>query len=186
MARVCFGSRSEEHDVLAWAVLITNSLKLAQAVAKEIESQLATLERADIIRRCLENRGWLMVVDKMEQAVELANLYAPEHLCLAVRDAWYLIDMIENAGAIFVGQASAQALGDYIAGPSHVLPTGGTARFSSPLGVEHFIKTSSLIALDNDTVQSLVPPAAVMARAEGLTAHARALEMRLKRRGRRK
>ena len=175
-----------EHDALAWAVLVTNSLKLAQAVAKEVDRQLATLERADIIRRCLESSGWLLVVDKMEKAVELVNLYAPEHLCLAVRDAWYFVDMIKNAGAIFVGQASAQALGDYIAGPSHVLPTGGTARFSSPLGVEHFVKTSSLIALDDDTVQSLVPPAVAMARAEGLTAHARALEMRLKRRGRRK
>ena len=175
-----------EHDALAWAVLITNSLSLAQSVANEVESQLADLERADIIRRCLDSSGWLLVVDEMEKAVELVNLFAPEHLCLAVRDAWYFVDMIENAGAIFVGQASAQALGDYIAGPSHVLPTGGTARFSSPLGVEHFVKTSSLIALDDETVQGLVPTAMVMARAEGLTAHARALEMRLKKRGGRK
>ncbi len=175
-----------EHDVLAWAVLITNSLKLAKAVNKEVERQLATLERADIIRRCLDSTGWLIVVDKMEQAVDLVNLYAPEHLSLSVKDARYYADMIDNAGAIFMGQASAQALGDYVAGPSHVLPTGGTARFSSPLGVEHFVKTSSLIELDDNTVQSLVPPAVVMARAEGLTAHARALEMRLKRQGKRK
>jgi histidinol dehydrogenase len=175
-----------EHDALAWSVLITNSLPLAQSVAKEVENQLATLERADIIRRCLDNSGWLMVVNEMDKAVELVNLFAPEHLSLAVKDASYFVDMIENAGAIFMGQASAQALGDYIAGPSHVLPTGGTARFSSPLGVEHFVKTSSLIALDDETVQCLVPQAVIMARAEGLTAHARALEMRLKKRGRRK
>ena len=175
-----------EHDALAWAVLITNSLPLAQAVANEVERQLADLERADIIRRCLESRGWLLVVKSLEQAVELVNLYAPEHLCLALKDPWPFVDMIENAGAIFVGQASAQSLGDYVAGPSHVLPTGGTARFSSPLGVEHFLKTTSLIALDDEMVQGLVPPAAALARAEGLTAHARALEMRLKKRERRK
>jgi histidinol dehydrogenase len=175
-----------EHDALAWAVLITNSLSLARAVANEVERQLANLERADIAYRCLESRGWLLVVKSLEQAVELVNIYAPEHLCLALKDPWPFVDMIENAGAIFVGQASAQSLGDYVAGPSHALPTGGTARFSSPLSVGHFLKTTSLIALDDEVVQGLVPPAAMLARAEGLTAHARALEMRLKKRGTRK
>ncbi|MBI4496945.1 MAG: histidinol dehydrogenase, partial [Chloroflexi bacterium] len=127
----------------------------------------------------LEAHGALVLVDRIEEAIALSNLYAPEHLSLVVRDPWAFIGGITNAGGIFVGEASPEAVGDYTAGPSHVMPTGSTARFSSPLNVNDFLKVISLVALNRATLAQIGPAAARIARAEGLTAHARAIEARL-------
>ncbi len=169
-----------EHDALSAAIMITTSPQLAAQVNQEVESQLASLERVEIARRSLETRGRIIVTEDMEQAIELVNIYAPEHLSLMVRDASSHIEGIRNAGGVFIGESSPEVLGDYIAGPSHVMPTGGSARFSSPLGVNHFRKTTSVVALTDDDSRALGPAAAAIARMEGLTAHARAAELRLK------
>ncbi|MFH1486385.1 MAG: histidinol dehydrogenase [Chloroflexota bacterium] len=168
-----------EHDVLASATMITTSESLAEKVGAELRQQLEGLERARFASEALESNGAIIVVGSLEEAVELSNLYAPEHLCLLVRDPWACIGRIRNAGGIFVGERSPEALGDYVAGPSHVMPTGSTARFSSPLNVSDFTKVISLVALSDEVVNSIGPAAAAIARAEGLTAHARAVEMRL-------
>ena len=168
-----------EHDVLSSAIMITTSQKLASAVNKEVERQLKKLERADIAGRSLKERGYIVIVDDMEQAIELANLYAPEHLSLLMRDAALYAEGIRNAGGIFIGDSSPEVLGDYVAGPSHVMPTGGSARFNSPLNVNDFLKTTSVVALVDDDLDTLVPAASRIARSEGLTAHARAAEIRL-------
>jgi histidinol dehydrogenase len=169
-----------EHDEAAAAILITTSSELAKKVAKEIERQLAQLESPDVARESLKQKGGIIIVQDMEQAIELANYYAPEHLCLIVRNPWSYLSQIHHAGGIFVGEDSPEVLGDYIAGPSHVMPTGGTARFFSPLGIADFLKATSLVALDSEALKALGPAAAAIARVEGLTAHARAVEMRLK------
>jgi len=171
-----------EHDVLSVAILITTSAELAAAVDKEVKRQLKGLERADIARRSLQERGHIIIVDDMEQAIALANLYAPEHLALMVRDASSHIESIRNTGGIFIGESSPEVLGDYVAGPSHVMPTGGSARFSSPLGVNDFLKITSVVALSDEDARMLAPVAAAIARVEGLTAHARAAELRFKKR----
>jgi histidinol dehydrogenase len=163
---------------MASAIMITTSLKLAKKVSQEVERQLAKLERRSIAREALGRRGGMVVVTSQDEAIRLANEYAPEHLCLMLRDSWSYLGRITNAGGIFLGEASSEALGDYIAGPSHVMPTGGTARFSSPLGIHDFIKVTSLVALDGKASQTLGAAAATIARAEGLTGHARALEAR--------
>jgi histidinol dehydrogenase len=170
-----------EHDMLATAILITTSSKLAKDVDKEAKRQLEGLERSQIARRSLEERGKLIVVNDMEQAIELINIYAPEHVSLMVRDAPSYIERIRHAGAIFVGENSPGVLGDYVAGPSHVLPTAGTARFCSSLGVNDFLKITSIISLSDEDIEALGPAAVTIAMAEGLTAHARAAELRLKR-----
>jgi len=172
-----------EHDVLATAILITTSSQLAQEVDMEVTRQLEGLERAQIAQRSLEERGQIIVVADMEQAIELINVYAPEHLSLMVRDASSYIEKIRHAGAIFIGENSSEVLGDYVAGPSHVMPTGGTARFNSPLGVGDFLKLTSVISLSNEDVKALGPAAATIARVEGLTAHARAMALRLRQGG---
>ena len=169
-----------EHDPLASAILITTSRQLADEVSQEVEQQLKGLPRQDIATECLENRGMLVVVANVDEAIELANLYAPEHLCLMVDKADTYIDKISNAGCIFIGEKSTVVLGDYVAGPSHVLPTGGTARFSSPLNVRDFIKFINLITIDEASLKPLGRAAATIARAEGFDAHARAVEKRLK------
>jgi histidinol dehydrogenase len=120
-------------------------------------------------------------VPNLDAAFSIANDYAPEHLCLLVRDAWSLLDRIKNAGGVFVGESSPEVLGDYTAGPSHVMPTGQTARFSSPINVEEFIKIISIVGLNETGMRQLGPAAAKIARSEGLTAHARAVERRLER-----
>jgi histidinol dehydrogenase len=168
-----------EHDALASPILITDSEALAEAALAEVESQLATLERADIARAALEAHGLAVVVASLEEALALANEYAPEHLCLEVRDAARWVERVANAGSVFVGGLSAEAIGDYTAGPSHVMPTGGSARFASALGVHDFLKVTSIVSLDGEALAELGPPAAAIARAEGLTAHARAIERRL-------
>jgi len=168
-----------EHDPLASAILITTSRRLADEVNQEIEQQVAGLERQAIARESLKNRGVIAVVAEVNEAVELANLYAPEHLSLMVDKADAYVGKIANAGCIFVGENSTEVLGDYVAGPSHVLPTGGTARFSSPLNIVDFIKFTSLVNIDEAGLKQLGQAAATIARAEGLEAHARAVEKRL-------
>lgn len=174
-----------EHDVLASAILIAISSELAEKVNQEVERQLGLLKRRSIASESLGNRGYIIVADNMAQAIELANFYAPEHLSLMVADAFSYVRKIRNAGTIFVGESSAETLGDYVAGPSHVIPTGGTARFRSPLGVSDFLKLTSVIDLSYDDFEALGPTAATIARAEGLSAHALAVEARLKKRGKR-
>jgi len=168
-----------EHDELATAVLITTSEALAAAVAREVEAQLKGLERAAVARASLDARGGAVLVVSLDEALELANEFAPEHLCLHAADAEKALDRVRNAGCVFVGGASAESIGDYTAGPSHVMPTGGSARFASSLGVHDFLKVISVVSLDGGALAELGPAAAAIARAEGLTAHARAIERRL-------
>ena len=168
-----------EHDPLASTILITTSRRLADEVNQEVEQQLKGLERQAIATECLENRGMIIVVANVDEAIELANLYAPEHLCLMVEKADTYIDKVSNAGCVFIGENSTVVLGDYVAGPSHVLPTGGTARFSSPLNISDFIKFINLVAIDEADLKQLGQAAVTIARAEGLEAHARAVEKRL-------
>ena len=171
-----------EHDELATAILISISEELATRARDELQSQLGGLEREDVARASLEARGGVAVVDTLDQAVELANEFAPEHLCLHVDRPERLLDRVRNAGAVFVGAASAESIGDFTAGPSHVMPTGGSARFASPLGVQDFLKATSVIALDEKALAKLGPAAVAMARAEGFGGHARAVQRRLERR----
>jgi histidinol dehydrogenase len=168
-----------EHDELATPILITPSLEVARAVEREIERQLANLERAAIARSSLETRGGAVVAKDMEEAIALADEFAPEHLCLAVRDAAAWAEKVRNAGGLFVGESSPEAMGDFTAGPSHVMPTAGSARFSSPLNVLDFLKITNVVAVGEDALREWGPAAAAIARVEGLTAHARAIEMRL-------
>ncbi len=170
-----------EHDTIASAILITTSASLADAVPDEVDRQLAPLERADIARASLESNGRIVVVETLDEAVRLANAYAPEHLCLLVARPWDLVPMVENAGGIFVGEDSPEALGDYTAGPSHVMPTGGTARFSSPVNVSDFLKVVSVLAASPDGVAELGEATIAIAEAEGLTGHAAAIRRRLER-----
>lgn len=167
-----------EHDPLATALLVTPAPALARAVQAEVAGQLPRLERRQVIGQSLRGQGAIIVVASLEEALELANAYAPEHLCLLVADPWALVGRIRHAGGIFVGEAAAEALGDYALGPSHVMPTGGTARFSSPLHVGDFLKVSSIFAPAPALVRRLIPTAQAIARAEGLTAHAAAIAAR--------
>ncbi|UCH87834.1 MAG: histidinol dehydrogenase [Dehalococcoidia bacterium] len=168
-----------EHDALASPILITTSDGLAEAVMREIEQQLESLERREIADAALEGQGLAIVVGTLEEALALANEYAPEHLSLAVSDGERHLGQVANAGSVFVGGLSAEAVGDYTAGPSHVMPTGGSARFSSALGVHDFLKVISVVSLDETALAELGPAAVVIAGAEGFTAHARAIERRL-------
>ena len=167
-----------EHDVLASPILLTPSRNLAEAVAAELARQLEGLSRQEIASQSLANRGGIVVTADLAEAVELANAYAPEHLCLLVAEPWALVGQIRNAGGVFVGEGSFEVLGDYVAGPSHIMPTEGSARFSSPLSVADFVKRISLIAFTREAGARLSAPAAILARGEGLTAHAAAAEMR--------
>ena len=168
-----------EHDSLASVILITTSSELIEEVDKEVAIQLHKLPRRFVATQAID-RGMIVLVSSVDEAIELVNLFAPEHLSVMASNAPSLIPKIHNAGCIFVGEDSPVVLGDYVAGPSHVLPTGGSARFSSPLGVEDFLKVTNVIALDEPTMQELSQAAMVIARAEGLDAHAQALEKRLK------
>jgi histidinol dehydrogenase len=168
-----------EHDPLASAVLVTTSSQLAGEVIKALERQLETLPTKAIAAESLRDRGKIAVVADIDEAIELANLYAPEHLCLMVAGAAGYIERITGAGCVFIGGRSTVVLGDYVAGPSHVLPTGGTARYGSPLSVSDFIKSMNLINLGEADLSRLGRAAAIIARAEGFEAHARAVEKRL-------
>jgi histidinol dehydrogenase len=168
-----------EHDPLASPILITTHESLIPRLLQEVERQGGALPRADIARQALEGQGLVILVDSLAEAVDLANLYAPEHLCLAVADPWRWVGEVRTAGAVFLGEGTPSALGDYTAGPSHVLPTGGTARFASGLGVHHFLRSMGIVFAREE---SLMKAAIALARAEGLEGHARSLAMRLRRR----
>ena len=168
-----------EHDVLACAILLTPDRELAEKVQVEVGRQMEALSRAEIITQSLSNRSGIVLTPELEIAAHLASEFAPEHLCLAVADPESLASRVHNAGGLFLGERSFEVLGDYIAGPSHVMPTGGTARFASPLNVMDFVKITSIVALDALTSSELSPLAARIARAEGLTAHAAAAEFRI-------
>ena len=163
-----------EHDVLASAVLVTDSRPLAQAVQEEVEAQLAALPRQEIARRSIEDNGKIILTDSLDKAVEAVNRIAPEHLELCVEEPFALLPRIRNAGSVFLGRTTPEALGDYLAGPNHTLPTSGTARFSSPLGVDDFMKRSSFLCYDRAALNACGSRVAEFARREGLEGHARA------------
>jgi histidinol dehydrogenase len=168
-----------EHDVLASAILLTPSHKMAEAVQVEAGRQLEQLSRGEIIAEALENQGGIVLTRDLEEAAELADAFAAEHLCLDVQNPQALMARIGSAGGFFLGGHSFEVLGDYVAGPSHTMPTGGTARFASPLNVFDFVRINSVVALDNETSAALSKAAALIARAEQLTAHANAADQRV-------
>ena len=167
-----------EHDVLAAAILLTPSQNLINAVQAEIEEQLGARKRASVIRESLAHRSGAVLTRDLDEAVQLANQYAPEHLCLSVEDPWGLSEKVTCAGGIFIGENSCEVLGDYVAGPSHVMPTGGSARFNSPLNVLDFVHIVSLVSLNTSTARQIAPSAETIARIEGLDAHAFAARLR--------
>lgn len=167
-----------EHDAQATAILLTTDREQAEAVSAEVARQLEKLSRREIVAASLENRGGIILVDSLDQAAEIANNFAAEHLCLSVSDPEALLMKIDHAGGFFLGEHSYEVLGDYVAGPSHVMPTGGTARFASPLNVLDFVKLSSIIALDPQTAGDLGPDAILLSQEEQLTAHAAAAQAR--------
>ncbi len=167
-----------EHDPMATAILVTTSEELAHDVVKAIEELLSGLERSEIARESIENNGAIIVVPDLESAAGIANSIGPEHLELAVREPWSLLPMIRNAGAIFMGEYTPEPVGDYIAGPNHVLPTMGTAKFASALGVETFLKRSSIISYSRDAFVQDADDVISLAEIEGLTAHALSIKVR--------
>jgi histidinol dehydrogenase len=169
-----------EHDELAQSILLSPDKDFLDAVAESIDRQVKDMPRQDIIRTSLENRGALILVKDLEEAASISNYIAPEHLELSVDDPYAFSKKIKHAGAIFMGRDTCEALGDYCAGPNHVLPTSRTARFSSPLGVYDFQKRSSLIMVSSAGAQTLGKVASTLAYGEGLQAHARSAEYRLK------
>jgi histidinol dehydrogenase len=168
-----------EHDTLASAILVTPSQSLAQAVQVEVGRQIETLPRAEIIAESLQNQGGAVICADLNEAIELNNLYGPEHLCLHVNDPWMLAGKVKNAGGIFLGEHAYEVLGDYTAGPTHVMPTMGTARFASPLNVRDFTKVISVFGLTAAEAATIAPAAQILAKAEGLDAHAAAVRRRL-------
>lgn len=167
-----------EHDEMASAILITTSDKLAEAVSAEIEKFTSVLSRKDIILKSLENYGYILVAETMDEAVEAVNDIASEHLEIVTQNAFEIMTKIRNAGAIFIGEYSSEPLGDYFAGPNHVLPTNGTARFFSPLGVDDFIKKSSIISYSKEALQPVYQEIVQFAECEQLTAHANSIRVR--------
>lgn len=167
-----------EHDKRARAMLITNSKSLAEAVSKEIERQLSTLPRQEITRTSIEDRGFIAVMENTAEMFELMNDVAPEHLEVQLKNPTQYLGLIKNAGSVFLGRYASEPLGDYVAGPNHVLPTGGTARFASPLGVYDFVKRTQFIQFDRQNLKADLKAITKLARTEGLEAHARAIEAR--------
>jgi histidinol dehydrogenase len=167
-----------EHDELASAILITTSRELAQKVSQEVDGFVRELSRSGIIRSSLDNYGYLMVADTMEDAIDAANEIASEHLEIMTKDAFMVMTKIKNAGAIFIGEYSSEPLGDYMAGPNHVLPTNGTAKFFSPLGVDDFVKKSSIISYSREALEPIYQDIVAFANSESLTAHANSIAVR--------
>ncbi|HEX9922241.1 MAG TPA: histidinol dehydrogenase [Anaerolineae bacterium] len=167
-----------EHDTLASAILVTLSRPLAEAVQLELGRQLEGLSRAEIIAESLQHQGGAVICHDLEEAIELSNFYAPEHLCLHVQAPWALVGKVNHAGGIFLGEHAYEVLGDYTAGPTHVMPTMGTARFASPLSVRDFTKIISIFGLDATEAAAIGPAAQTLAEAEGLGAHAAAVRRR--------
>jgi len=169
-----------EHDEMASALMITTSEDLAKKTAQELENKLKNLKREDIARVSIQERGYIIVCENdMKSAVELMNEIAPEHLELMVKNPFELLPKIKNAGAIFLGEFTPEAIGDYVAGPNHTLPTGGTAKFYSPLGVENFVKKSSIISFSKEGIEEVADACMSLARAEGLGAHEESVKIRL-------
>ncbi len=167
-----------EHDFMAVPILVTDSASQAESVQAAVEKQLESLSRANVARAALSNQGGIVVASSMQECVAISNEFAAEHVSLAVKNPWSLLGSIKHAGGVFLGEGSCEVLGDYVAGPSHVMPTGGTARYSSPLSILDFIKIISVVALDEGTVREIAPKAEAIARAEGLDAHANAAALR--------
>jgi histidinol dehydrogenase len=169
-----------EHDVLASAILLTPSRRLAETVQVEVVRQMegqngeSALPRAEIIAQAFAGRSGIVLTVDLAEAVDLANAFAPEHLALSVKDPWRWVEKVTSAGGVFLGEGSFEVLGDYVAGPSHVMPTGGSARFASPLNVLDFVRFISLVAVNDEATGQLCGLAAQLARSEGLEAHARA------------
>jgi histidinol dehydrogenase len=167
-----------EHDVLASPICATPQLDLAERIQVEVARQIERLDRAEVIAQSLRDRGGIVITRDIQEAIDLANEYAPEHLCLLVRDPWSWVGQVRNAGGVFVGETASEALGDYVVGPTHIMPTGGTARFASPCNVWDFVKITSIFSPSEATVRRISSAAAAIARAEGFTAHAAAIERR--------
>ena len=167
-----------EHDELASATLVTTSEKLAKEVSEWVDKFTAELDRKEIIQKSLDNFGNIFVADNMEDAIDATNEIAPEHLEILTKNPWETMTHVKNAGAIFLGEYSSEPLGDYFAGPNHVLPTNGTARFFSPLGVDDFVKKSSIICYSEDALKAVHTDIEKFATAEGLTAHANSISVR--------
>ena len=168
-----------EHDPLATAILITNSQELVDQVESEVTRMIAEQPRGEVAQAALDRQGRVVLVDSLEEAVDLVNRIAPEHLCLLLDDPWSWVDKIKHAGGLFLGEYSPEVMGDYIAGPSHVMPTGGTARFGSALSVHHFLRTMPVVGLSPSEFQKLGKAAVHIADAEGLSGHASAVQIRL-------
>ena len=169
-----------EHDEMASSILITPSQKLADAVSVEIQNWLLKLPRQEIARKSIQERGAIIVTQTMEEAIDLMNQIAPEHLEIATDSPFELLPLIKHAGAIFLGHNTPEAIGDYVAGPNHTLPTGGTAKFYSPLGVENFMKKTSIISFSKKAINEIGEACALIAHTEGLTAHEQSVRVRLK------
>ena len=168
-----------EHDPLATAILITNSQELIDQVGSEVTRMITEQPRVEVAQAALDRQGRIVLVDSLEEAVDLVNRIAPEHLCLLLDDPWSWVDKIKHAGGLFLGEYSPEVMGDYIAGPSHVMPTGGTARFGSALSVHHFLRTMPVVGLSPSEFQKLGKAAVHIADAEGLSGHASAVQIRL-------
>ncbi len=168
-----------EHDFLSIPILLTTSPELAKTVKNSIEEQISKLSRAEIAQNAIENNGGMIVVTSIKDAISVVNNFAPEHLSIITKDQEDILPKIKNAGGVFLGESSCEVMGDYVAGPSHVMPTGGAAKFSSPLSVLDFLKITSLIALDTKTVKSIAPLAEQLALNENLTAHSEAARRRI-------
>ena len=168
-----------EHDEMASSILITPSLDLANRVSQKVEEFLPTLSREDIARKSITTRGAIIVTKTIDEAIDLMNQIAPEHLEVVTKEPFELLDKIKHAGAIFLGEYTPEPIGDYIAGPNHTLPTGGTAKFYSPLSVEHFLKKSSIIAMSKKGINEIGKECALIADIEGLSAHAKSVRVRL-------
>ena len=171
-----------EHDVLASAILLTPSAELADRVQAAVLAQLESLDRAEIVAGSLARGSGIVVTESLAECFALANEYAPEHLCLLVEDPWQHLGAVQNAGGVFLGEQSFEVLGDYVAGPSHVMPTGGTARFASPINVSDFVKLVSVVGLNERAMADVGEAAMTLAKAEGLGAHAAAVRRRLQER----
>jgi len=169
-----------EHDEMASSILITTDGELANRVSDKVEEFLGTLSREEIARKSIEERGAIIVTQDMDEAIDLMNEIAPEHLEVITNDPMSLLDKIKHAGAIFLGENTPEPIGDYVAGPNHTLPTGGTAKFYSPLSVDHFLKKSSIISMSKKGMQEIGGACALIANTEGLTAHEESVRIRLR------
>ena len=167
-----------EHDELASSILVTTSETLAKAVSDEVDKFLEVLSRADIIRKSLDNYGYILLADTMDDVIDVANEIASEHLEIQTKNPFEVMTKIRNAGAIFIGEYASEPLGDYFAGPNHILPTNGTAKFFSPLSVDDFVKKSSIISYSKEALEKVHNDIELFAKAEQLTAHANSIHVR--------